>query len=399
MSKIKLEMKKNIIMLLVAMLFVGANYAYSQQKNEVLLEGVVIDEYKMVVPYAAIGIPSKYMGTASNDEGGFQLSLAKSNLQDSLEISSIGYKTYKIKVQDYLDKKVKSIVLKEDIVSLSEVKLLNPSAYVKNAVKKVKYNTLSSKHQLNMIYRRSSVEDGKTRFMVEHYLKILDYGPTVPSFDEMEIAEQRKSADYRFVNKKQPVHTVIVMAQIDPIRQGFSLKDYDWSKTGDTSYDGEDIVIILGKEKDNPKKFIRLYIGIDTYGIYKMELSRLNSLFLYKKDINGKLVLSYHNRDPSFQGTISEQKRKLLKLKTTKVKCAYRHEAIVLSVISDRNKFDIENINSKRSDMGDFDIKYNPTFWDTINLPPETAFYKKSVNDLESIYGVPIETQFNAVNK
>ncbi|SFB93870.1 CarboxypepD_reg-like domain-containing protein [Algibacter lectus] len=386
-------------MLLVAMLFVGANYAYSQQKNEVLLEGVVIDEYKMVVPYAAIGIPSKYMGTASNDEGGFQLSLAKSNLQDSLEISSIGYKTYKIKVQDYLDKKVKSIVLKEDIVSLSEVKLLNPSAYVKNAVKKVKYNTLSSKHQLNMIYRRSSVEDGKTRFMVEHYLKILDYGPTVPSFDEMEIAEQRKSADYRFVNKKQPVHTVIVMAQIDPIRQGFSLKDYDWSKTGDTSYDGEDIVIILGKEKDNPKKFIRLYIGIDTYGIYKMELSRLNSLFLYKKDINGKLVLSYHNRDPSFQGTISEQKRKLLKLKTTKVKCAYRHEAIVLSVISDRNKFDIENINSKRSDMGDFDIKYNPTFWDTINLPPETAFYKKSVNDLESIYGVPIETQFNAVNK
>ena len=381
------------------MLFVGANYAYSQQKNEVLLEGVVIDEYKMVVPYAAIGIPSKYMGTASNDEGGFQLSLAKSNLQDSLEISSIGYKTYKIKVQDYLDKKVKSIVLKEDIVSLSEVKLLNPSAYVKNAVKKVKYNTLSSKHQLNMIYRRSSVEDGKTRFMVEHYLKILDYGPTVPSFDEMEIAEQRKSADYRFVNKKQPVHTVIVMAQIDPIRQGFSLKDYDWSKTGDTSYDGEDIVIILGKEKDNPKKFIRLYIGIDTYGIYKMELSRLNSLFLYKKDINGKLVLSYHNRDPSFQGTISEQKRKLLKLKTTKVKCAYRHEAIVLSVISDRNKFDIENINSKRSDMGDFDIKYNPTFWDTINLPPETAFYKKSVNDLESIYGVPIETQFNAVNK
>ncbi|MWW23247.1 carboxypeptidase-like regulatory domain-containing protein [Algibacter lectus] len=392
-------MKKNIIMLLVAMLFVGANYAYSQQKNEVLLEGVVIDEYKMVVPYAAIGIPSKYMGTASNDEGGFQLSLAKSNLQDSLEISSIGYKTYKIKVQDYLDKKVKSIVLKEDIVSLSEVKLLNPSAYVKNAVKKVKYNTLSSKHQLNMIYRRSSVEDGKTRFMVEHYLKILDYGPTVPSFDEMEIAEQRKSADYRFVNKKQPVHTVIVMAQIDPIRQGFSLKDYDWSKTGDTSYDGEDIVIILGKEKDNPKKFIRLYIGIDTYGIYKMELSRLNSLFLYKKDINGKLVLSYHNRDPSFQGTISEQKRKLLKLKTTKVKCAYRHEAIVLSVISDRNKFDIENINSKRSDMGDFDIKYNPTFWDTINLPPETAFYKKSVNDLESIYGVPIETQFNAVNK
>ncbi|MDN3664017.1 carboxypeptidase-like regulatory domain-containing protein [Algibacter miyuki] len=390
---------KTTFLIVIGFMLISANSSYAQEKKEVFLEGVIMDEYNMNVPYAAVGIPKKYVGTASNDEGGFQLSLAKSNLQDSLEISSIGYKTYKIKVQDYLDQKEKSIVLKEDIVSLSEVKLLNPSAYVKNAVKKVKSNTLSSKHQLNMIYRRSSVEDGKTRFMVEHYLKILDYGPTVPSFDEMEIAEQRKSADYRFVNKKQPVHTVIVMAQIDPIRQGFSLKDYNWSKTGDTSYDGEDIVIIEGRKKDKKMDFIRLYIGIDTYGIYKMELSRLNSLFLYKKDINGKLVLSYHNRNPSIQGTISEQKRKLLKLKTTKVKCAYRHEAIVLSVISDRKKFDIKNINSKRSDMGDFDIKYNPTFWDTINLPPETAFYKKSVNDLESIYGVPIETQFNAVNK
>ena len=394
MNKFKIK-----YLMLVGLVLISVSASYAQETKDIFLEGVIMDEYNMTVPYAAIGIPKKYLGTSSNDDGGFQLSLFKSNLQDSLEVSSIGYKTFKIKVQDYLNQQEKVIVIAEDIVSLSEVKLLSPSAYVKNAVKKVKSNTLSSKHQLNMIYRRSSVEAGKTRFMVEHYLKIIDYGPTVPSFDEIEIAEQRKSADYRFVNRKQPVHTVIVMAQIDPIRQGFSLKDYDWSKTGDTSYDGEDIVIIEGRKKDKKKDFIRLYIGIDTYGIYKMELARLNALFIYKKDLNGKLVLSYHNRDPFFQGTISEQKRKLLNLKTTKVKCAYRHEAIVLSVIFDKKKFDIENINSERRDMGDFDINYNPTFWDTINLPPETAFYKKSVKDLESIYGVPLETQFNAVNQ
>ncbi len=394
-------MNKSIItfFIVIGLLIISVRSSYAQEKKDVFLGGVIMDEYKMTIPYAAIGIPSKYIGSSSNDDGGFQLSISKSNLQDSLEVSSIGYKTFKIKVQDYLNQKEKVIVIKQNIVSLSEVKLLNAVTYVKNAVKKVKFNTLSSKHQLNMLYRRSSEEDGKTRFLVEHYLKILDYGPSVDSFDEIEIAEQRKSADYRFVNKKQPVHTVIVMAQIDPIRQGLSLKKYTWSKTGDTSYDGEDIVIIEGWNKDKKKDFIRLYIGVDTYGIYKMELARLKALFIYKKGENGKLVLSYHNRNALFQETIHDEKRKLLNLETSKVKCAYRHEAIVLSVISDRNKFDIENINTKRGDMGDFDIKYNPTFWSTINLPPETTFYKKSVKDLESIYGVSLETQFNAVNK
>jgi hypothetical protein len=272
--------------MVIGLIFISISFSYAQEKKDIFIEGVIMDNYKMTVPYAAIGIPKKYVGTSSNDDGGFQLSLSKSNLQDSLEVSSIGYETYKITVQDYLNQKEKIIVIKEDIVSLSEVKLLSPSAYVKNAVKKVKSNTLSSKHQLNIIYRRSSVEDGKTRFMVEHYLKIFDYGPSVPSFDEYEIAEQRKSADYRFANRKQPVHTVIVTAQIDPIRQGFSLKDYNWSKTGDTSYDGEDIVIIEGRKKDKKKDFIRLYIGIDTYGIYKMELARLSALYIYKKDVN-----------------------------------------------------------------------------------------------------------------
>ncbi|WP_139959659.1 carboxypeptidase-like regulatory domain-containing protein [Flavicella sediminum] len=393
MTYLKQTFLKTVLLVLV---FTASSYG---QKKDITVEGFVKDEFDISVPYAAIGIPSKYIGTSSNDDGGFSLKLSKEHLLDTLEVSSIGFKTLKIKVQDYLQQKEKVLLLIEENVSLSEVEILKPATYVKNAVKKVRKNTLSSKHQINMIYRRSSVENGKTRFMVEHYLKILDYGPSVPSFDEIEIAEQRKSADYRFVNQKQPVHTVIVMTQIDPIRQGFSLKDYKWSKTGDTSYDGEDLVIIEGRNKIKKKDFIRLYIGIDTYGIYKMELSRLNALFLYKKDINGKLVLSYHKRDPFFHGIISEQKRKRLNLKTTKVKCAYRHEAIVLSIESNKKKFDIKNVISERKDAGDYGVKYNPVFWDTVSLPPETAFYKKSVKDLESIYGVPLKVQFSAVNK
>ncbi|WP_418263630.1 carboxypeptidase-like regulatory domain-containing protein [Flavobacterium faecale] len=394
-------MKKNkiVFLLILGLMFICNSSTYAQQKKEIQLKGVVFDETKMTIPYASVGIPKKNIGTASNDDGGFFIGLDKSNLVDTLEISSIGFKTFKIKVEDYLNRKEKNIILKEDIVSLAEVKIVSPNSIVKNALKNLKKTTLSSKHQINMLYRRSSVENGKTRFLVEHYLKVFDYGPSATTLSGIEITEARKSADYRYVFRKQPAHSVNVMTQVDPIRQGISLKSYKWKKVDNTSYDGEELVIIEGTEKDDEKNRIKLYIGIYTYGIYKMELSRLNAVYIYKKDNNGKLVLSYHNREAHFVETIDDQKRKILNLKTPKVECAYRQEVIVLSVESDKKKFDIKNLIYDKKDIGDYDVKYNKSFWENTSLPPETAFYKKSVKELESIYGVPLETQFNAVNK
>ncbi len=394
-------MKENkiVFLIIIGLMFLCNNSTFAQQKKELQLTGVVFDENKMTIPYASVGIPKKNIGTASNDDGGFYILLDKSNLLDSLEVSSIGFKTFKIKVEDYLNRKEKNIILKEDVISLSEVKIVSPNSIVKNALKNLKKTTLSSKHQINLLYRRSSVENGKTRFLVEHYLKIFDYGPIARTLDEIEIAEARKSADYRYVFRKQLSHAVNVMTQVDPIRQGISLKSFLWKKIDNTSYDGEELVIIEGTDKDNKRNKIKLYIGIDTYGIYKMELSRLDAVYIYKKHDNGKLVLSYHNREAHFKEEIDEYKRIALNLKTNKVNCAYRQEVIVLGVESDRKKFDLKNPINDKKDIGDYEIKYNKSFWDNTSLPPETAFYKKSVKELESIYGVPLETQFDAVNK
>ena len=58
--------------------------------------------------------------------------------------------------------------------------LLAPKAYVINAIKSLKKNALSTRHQLNMLYRRFSTEAGKARFLVEHYIKVLDRGAASP---------------------------------------------------------------------------------------------------------------------------------------------------------------------------------------------------------------------------
>ena len=128
-------------------------------------------------------------------------------------------------------------------------------------------------------------------------------------------------------------------------------------------------------------------------------LSNLKAFYIYKKNQDGKLVLSYHNREANFTTPITEQQRVRLNLDTKNVVSSYRHEGIVINIEEDRKKIDAKNPVYDKMDMGDYEFTYHPEFWKNINLPPETKFYKKSVAELESIYGVSLETQYQAVNK
>jgi hypothetical protein len=48
--------------------------------------------------------------------------------------------------------------------------------------------------------------------------------------------------------------------------------------------------------------------------------------------------------------------------------------------------------------MGDIPVKYNEAFWKNLSIPPETKFYQKNARDLASIYGVPLDEQFQLAN-
>lgn len=377
--------------------FLSINLCVFSQ-NKVIVEGFVKDNLGYEVPYAAVSIPSKYIGTSTTEDGSFYLNLNSNNLEDLLEISSIGYITLKIKVADFLKLGNKTIVLEEDVVSLNEVMLLTPKAYVSNAIKSLKKNALSNRHQLNILYRRFSTEAGKARFLVEHYIKVLDKGMSSPRFSRIEVSEGRKSADYRFLKDKYPGHQAVNMSTTNPIRKGIKTNKYNWTKTGVSSYDGEDIAIIEGKGKKNIWEWIKLYIGIDTFSVYKIESSNLNSVWIYKKNRDGKIVLSYHNRTWQKDLPVNNIQQQLMGVNTKSVKASYRHEAFVLGIETDRKKINVGNIEGYKIDMGDIPVKYDPTFWDNFSMPPETEFYRKYAVELSSIFGVPLDVQFKLVN-
>jgi hypothetical protein len=54
----------------------------------------------------------------------------------------------------------------------------------------------------------------------------------------------------------------------------------------------------------------------------------------------------------------------------------------------------VKNNLSVGKDIGDYNIAYQPNFWNNINLPPDSKFYKTSSKQLELLYGIPLENQF-----
>ncbi len=376
-------------------------------QNRISIEGVVYDEYDYPIPYASVGILKKNIGISSTEEGTFKFYISNNELSDVIEISSIGFEPFEITVQNFIGLKDKTFILKEKITELNEVSIESPKNIVKNAFKKLKENTLSRKHKLGILYRRWSVEDKICRYFIEQYIDVLDRGPSsyIHAFD---VLQSRTSSDYRFIKNEQNRHALQFMALNNPLRNGPSIGSYNWKKVEDTFYEGEDVLVLQGTQQNGNS--ITFYIGFESSKIYKIEKNTismnvgksLNALYIYKNNNQGKLYLSYHKRQ--WEGAVKtpdhvkRAMRQAGKKERKYIPISYRHEIFVLDLEDGDSKIKLEN-ESLQQDMTLYKIPYDEQFWMNISLPPETKFYLKNINELESLYDVPIETQFKFSNK
>ena len=381
------------------------NYTIAFAQESTAIVGKILDQNGYEIPYAAVGILNKNIGSTSTEDGAFYFRIPNSVLEDTLTVSSLGFSTFAIKVNDFLSLPKKEIILEEKTTALSEVVVNSITYYVKNALKALRTNTVSKNHQLNILYRRWSVEDNLCRFFIEHSINAIDRGPS-SYLVKFSVDDARTSADYRFVKNEQKIHALKYMTYNNPLRKGISLKEYKWTKTGDSSYDNEDVIIAKGTMGDN--ETIWLYIGMDSYKIYKLEMEKkpkigklLTATYIYKKNNNGLLYLSYHQREWEGAAPLPENIKKVLKANGKPVRnyipIGYRHEAYVLDIEYNKSRFNTaEELENK--DMTQYKTAYNASFWKMLNLPPHTRFYNKNIGDLIDMYGVPIENQFKYSN-
>ena len=375
-------------------------------QNNIPISGKVMDDKGFEIPYAAVGIVSKNIGTTSTEDGTFYFQISAAELKDTLSFSSLGFSTYKLPVSKLVQNEEMVIILEEKTTSLREVVVNSTSFYVRQALKKLKVNTLNKNHELDLLYRRWSVEDNICRFLIEQNIMAIDRGPS-SYLNKFFIENTRTSADYRFVKNEQKLHALKYMEYNNPLRKGLNLNSYKWETIGDSSYDDEDVMIVQGVI--SVEETIILYIGLDSSKIYKLEMEKkpkigksLKATYIYKNNKADKLYLSYHQREWKGASKLPENVRRAMisasKTPPVYMPIAYRHEVYVLNLVEDKSKFKTgESVSNL--DMSNYESNYDVQFWESLSIPPKTNFYRKNVEELEGIYNVPLEDQFKYANR
>ncbi len=125
------------------------------------------------LPYASIGIRGKHIGTISNQDGEFALTLSSENRKDTLVVSYVGFKNFEIPVSDILNSHLE-IKLIEDFISLQEVVIRNndPKSILKAAINKIELNYPQNAANLTSFYRESVLKNNKYMIYLESILDI-----------------------------------------------------------------------------------------------------------------------------------------------------------------------------------------------------------------------------------
>lgn len=128
-------MKKTIIKLqLILILMYSFNFVYSQN---IVINGTVTDSLKIPLQYVNVGVYNKYVGTVTDYKGNFNLEIDNSMINDTLKISSLGYKSKEILIKNVLSNSKINIILTNYTEELEEVILTsnNTKTYIKGKKK------------------------------------------------------------------------------------------------------------------------------------------------------------------------------------------------------------------------------------------------------------------------
>ncbi len=144
--------------LLVLMLISSITPLWSQYSRDFYtVRGVVKDKQTQKnLEYANISIPGTNVGTVTNVNGEFAIKIKNAFKAKTIEISHIGYSTYKIEV-DGQDVQEKTIYLTPKPKVLDEITILalDPLELVQTAISKIETNYSSQANMLSGFYRET----------------------------------------------------------------------------------------------------------------------------------------------------------------------------------------------------------------------------------------------------
>ncbi len=258
-------MRTIYILLLNIILFLSFGSSFAQS-DKLKLSGKIIDaSNNKPVEFANIGVEGTFLGTASDIDGVFGLTLDKEYAGFDVVISAVGYQTKKMKVSQLTGADV-VVKMTPAVYGLSEVDIKARSkvlyGIIRSAGNLIRHNYVSAPVEYNMFFVKEKADE-KTEAVVSLY-DSKGYGD--------------RSYTGAFINRSY---------RVDEIRRNF---DYKPVESG--SSDLDDLLIFdIARVRGNI---------LDSAGLYDFNLKLEDVSFF---DGDSVWVISYSNDDPDFETT------------------------------------------------------------------------------------------------
>lgn len=211
--------------------------AFLFSQNELILKGKVVDDTDGGIPSASLYLLNNRVGTYTELDGEFSLSISKEFAKDTLVVSSLGFDKRYIPVQVLLSTGHMIIQLTESVELLGEVSISfdkkenDPFRIVREMLKRRITNYPTEPHSYGLFYRAAYRENGKYVHYVEALKEVYDRSFGVEFTKKADVLEGyraiRRTADSSsyMVAGDQDRFAMTVMKSWDEIRTSVLLLD------------------------------------------------------------------------------------------------------------------------------------------------------------------------------
>jgi hypothetical protein len=299
-------------------LFFAALSIHSLSAQQKTIQGIVVDKTsKEPIPYVHVFLTSGTSGAISDLNGDFSIVVSPAK-NDSLRFSSIGYKTQKQSIKNFLNGKL-IVELAEDRVLLPGVTIheLSAKEFIRKSVTKIPVNYAQAGTESKAFYWNSVKHRNTYTDFYEGYVRLKK--PTKIFYDSTVLTIRNETEHIQLFDSLHDILNFDVVNQASMFVNSVNIDDWKFEYLYSSEHPDGSFVIIEAAmiqnpfEKSKESNTLKIFIHTPSYAIVRVDftyrwqegkryhwkedvqyaLSRLDGTVEYTKNQNQKYGLSY----------------------------------------------------------------------------------------------------------
>ncbi|WP_333601205.1 carboxypeptidase-like regulatory domain-containing protein [Flavobacterium sp.] len=365
---------------------------FSIQAQSVIVKGVLKDIASMeVISSATISTKHSNIGTISNDEGVFELTVPQST--DTIMFSHLGYKPYKIAVADvkptddafYMESQTEAleevIVSKESYGDLIDILVKTSKARFNQPL--LLHSYFREFVKINDEYKKFS--DGQLDYLITRSGKDIKSQLNVKQARAVFLPEEKEEDELDFNNMTKISGIPSYAENFNSFDWLFSkkskLEKYDFLLKSKTAKDGTEVMTLYFQPKEdveeslykgsisyNPKTNLISNITIYQDPDFKKYITELNAIIIKITLLDYKIELNYKETNGNYlmSNYISTVKIKLRNKRRYNHVLEFKNDLLITNFTNDISTFDKKNQYKERS-LYKYGNKHTYQFWKNNN--------------------------------